>query len=83
MHTPAVPQTDDGGDYLADAIRRSPDLYLYDQWLSNAVHQDPPHSHQEPVARPSHWKSPPTRLPQEVIDSVENGTVDPRALNLR
>lgn len=83
MHTPVVPQRNDGGDYLIDSTRRSPSLHLYDQWLSDPVQQGPPARHHEPVARPSHWKSPPTRLPQEVIDSVENGTVDPRALNLR
>lgn len=83
MRTLAVPQRDDGGDYLTETTTRSPSLYVYDQWPSNTVQQDPPTSRQEPVARSSHWRSPPTCLPQEVIDSVENGTVDPRALNLR
>lgn len=79
----AVPQAPTDRIYSAEATRHNENLHMYDQWLLNVSQQGPSNGHQEPKNQSSHWGSPTARLPQDVIDSVENGTVDPRALDLR
>lgn len=78
-----IPQVSFEENYSAGSTTRSPDTLMYHQWCSSSPQQAPNATHQQGVNQTSHRNSPAARLPQEVIDSVEDGTVDPRALNLR
>ena len=80
MQMEAQPQA-----YLAGCYptRLSPDPNLHDTWFSGDPRAAQSPSRERPAHRSNRWHSPAARLPQEVMYSVENGTVDPKALALR
>lgn len=79
----AKPQALIDGKYSAEATRRSPNLNLYDRWLPNVPQQAPSTGREESMNCHSQWNPSAGGLSQEIIYSMEDGTVDPRALDLR
>ena len=71
------------GNYPAEATGRTPNLDLYDPWFSDIPQGAPPSSGPEAPVNSNHWNSLAPRLSQDLIASVEDGTVDPRAIELR
>ncbi|KAL9633634.1 MAG: hypothetical protein Q9164_004585 [Protoblastenia rupestris] len=83
MQVQAETQAAIDGNYPAEATGRTPNLDLYDPWFSDIPQGAPPCSGPEVPVNSDHWNSLAPRLSQDLIASVEDGTVDPRALELR
>ena len=79
----AEPQAYTAGCYPTEATGLSTDPNLHDTWFSGDPRAAQSPSRERPAHRSGRWNSSAARLPQEVIYSVENGTVDPKALALR
>ncbi len=71
------------GNPSAEATRRSPNLNLYNQRLSNVSQQAPFTGRKQSMDYLNHWNPSAACLPQQMIYPMEDGTVDPRALDLR
>ena len=75
-------QASSSGVNSAEASRRNIDPMVYDQWLL-LPQQAPYIGNEGPVSHPGYWNSSAVPAPRGVIDPfVEDGTVDPRALEL-
>ena len=83
MQMEAQPQAYVAGCYPTEATGLSPDPNLHDTWFSGDPRAAQSPSRERPAHRSSRWHSSAACLPQEVMYSVENGTVDPKALALR
>ena len=79
----AESQAPSDGANSAEVTRRNTSPNLYDQWLL-IPQQAPSIGPEEPANHPSHWNSSAVPAQRGVMNSVvEDGTVDPRALDLR
>ena len=83
MRMEAEPQAYVARCYPTEATGLSPDPNLHDTWFSGDTREAQSPSRERPAHLSGRWNSSAARLPREVIYSVENGTVDPKALALR
>ena len=83
MQVQAEAQVPSDGVVPAEATRRKTSPTLFDQWLVIPQQAQSIIDREDPANHLSHWNSSAVPPPREVMDSVvENGTVDPRVLDL-
>lgn len=85
-HPQADPQARIDQGHSLDISGHSPSLNLYDRWPFDSIPRNPSLPPQQSTDHADHatsWNPTTVSLYQQVIGSVGDGTVDPRALNLR